>query len=92
MGIQAQSQSSNFVEGEKHYLDNRGKDYLGISENFQYHDETVRDKQIVLTNSDKFFREGFGPMHLMDYKFFNALLDDFLKWAQKQKFYVEDQW
>ena len=81
MGIQAQSQTSNFVDGEKYYLENRGKDYIGIGENFQYHNEFIRDKQIALTNSDKFFREGFGPMYLMDFKFFNSLIDDFLKWS-----------
>ena len=83
MGLQANSSflggiNSNFVEGEKYYLESRGKDHDGIFEYFQYHDEYVVEKDIKLTNADKFFRQGFGPMHLMDFQFFNNLLNSFL--------------
>lgn len=47
---------SNFIEGEKYYLEHRGKDHIGVSEFFQYHDEFIREKQLHLSNSDKFFR------------------------------------
>ena len=31
-------------------------------------------------------------MHLMDFEFFNNLIDDFTKWCRKQDFYVKDDW
>ena len=31
-------------------------------------------------------------MHLMEFKFFNNLLDDFVKWAKKQNFFTQDDW
>ena len=84
MGLGAETvTNSNFLQGEKYFLENKGRDYIGIFENFQYHDQVIKEKQLALTNSDKFFRQSFGPMHLMDFKFFNNLVDDFIKWAKK---------
>lgn len=31
-------------------------------------------------------------MHLMDFVFFNNLVDDFTKWCPKQDFYTKDDW
>lgn len=84
--------NSNFIEGEKYWLECRGKDYEGISEFFQYHDEQIREKQFQLSNSDKFFRQGFGPMHMMDFQFFNNLLNDFVSWCEKQEFFRGNDW
>ena len=82
MGIDAlSSTNTNFIEGEKYFLETRGKENNDISENFQYHDDQIILKKIKLTNSDKFFRQGFAPMHLMDFQFFNNLVDDFLEWC-----------
>lgn len=88
MGLDAASATmvkphTNFIEGEKYYLEYRGKDHIGVTEFFQYHDEFIREKQLGLSNTDKFFRQGFGPMHLMDFQFFNNLIDDFAKWSKK---------
>lgn len=71
------------LAGEKQYLQARGKDHSGVSEYFQLHDESLRERCLKLSNADKFFRVGFGPLHLMDYQFFNNLLDDFLTWCKK---------
>ena len=70
----------------------RGKDSIGVCEYFQYHDEQLRDRGFKLSNTDKFFRIGFGPMHLMTFSFFNNLVDDFLNWCKKQDFYIKEDW
>ena len=73
--------SSNFTDGQKLYTTNLGQDTDGITEDFQFHDIILDNKQIKLKPSDKFFREAFSPMHLMNFKFFNSILDKFLKWC-----------
>lgn len=80
-----QNSKASFIEGEKTYLSHRGKDTEGITEFFQYHEQFLCKHDVKLTYSDKFFREAFRPMHLMDFRFFNNLLDRFVVWCQAQE-------
>lgn len=86
MGLSTtQSSKSSFIEGEKYYLSHRGKDTDGITESFQHHDQFLCKHEVKLTYSDKFFREAFRPMHLMDFKLFNNIIDKFIGWAEKER-------
>lgn len=76
------SSSGSFIGGEKDYLSHKGKDTEGITEYFQYHDQFLSKLDVKLTYSDKFFREAFRPMHLMNFKFFNNVLDKFVDWCK----------
>lgn len=57
-----------------------GMDKVGVNENFQYHSKHLKEKQLRLNYHEMFFREAFGPMHLLDIKVFDKLIDDFLEW------------
>ena len=94
MGSQSprSSNSDNYVEGEKHFLQNRGKDQDGITEAFQYHDKAIKARQTELTASDRFYREAFKPLHLMDFRFFNNFLDEFLCWCAAHPTYETNDW
>ena len=80
----SQSNAKTFIEGEQDYLKNRGKDTEGISEKFQYHDSDLTKLDIKLSQTDKFFRETFRPMHLMNFKLLNKILDKFVEWSLEQ--------
>ena len=56
------SVNSSFVEGEKVYLGQKGKDTNGITECFQYHEKYLSKNEIKLTYVDKFYKEAFRPM------------------------------
>lgn len=73
--------NSSFI-GEKRALSALGTDTVGVTEKFQYHQKYLEKKRIKLNFSDAFFREAFGPMHLIDCIEMNKILDDFLEWYQ----------
>lgn len=76
------SRAKNFLEGEKDFLSHKGKDTEGITELFQYHDVYLSKNEVKLTYSDKFFKEVFRPMHLMNFKLLNKILDQFVVWCE----------
>lgn len=78
------SSSSSFIGGEKDYLSQKGKDMDGITEYFQYHEQALSKLDVKLSYSDKFFREAFRPMHLMNFQFFNNVIDKFVEWVKPQ--------
>lgn len=82
MGSSTTSAERSFIPGEKHYLSNKGKDNEGITEYFQYHDQFLAKHDLKLTYSDKFYREAFRPMHLMNFRFFNNVIDEFVTWCR----------
>ena len=57
-----------------------GLDEDGITENFQYHEKSIKEKDIQLDFFDAFIRESAGPMHLVKFENFigelNSLLVD----------------
>ena len=55
-----------------------GTDRVGITENFQNNRDYLVDKGIKLNCHEMFYREAFGPMHQIDVKLFDKLIDDFL--------------
>ena len=44
-----------------------------------------------LSYRDKFFREAFNPMHLMNFKLFNNIMDEFTIWCENQDLYANDE-
>lgn len=83
MGSSTRS-NKNYVSGEKEWLSNRGKDMEDVTERFQLHDcQLIKRSKVKLSYHDKFFREAFSPMYLMNFKLFNNILDKFLLWVQK---------
>lgn len=81
----SQTGGSGFIDGEKDYLLHKGKDTEGITDYFQYHDQHLSKLDgVKLTYSDKFFRESFRPMNLMNARFFNNVLDQFVDWSREE--------
>lgn len=66
--------------GEYPCISTLGQDRDGVTENFHNHIDYIKKKGIKLNFSDMFFREAFGPMHLMNITQFNCLIDDFIEW------------
>lgn len=84
--------STTYIDGEKHYLTHKGKDSEGVTEPFQLHDSALKDRKANLSMADRFFREAFKPMHLMHFRFFNNILDQFLYWSADQPIYATNGW
>jgi hypothetical protein len=57
-----------------------GQDPKNITENFQFHQTHLDKNKKNLSGIDKFYRETFNPMHLMNFSYFNMLIDDFIIW------------
>ena len=84
MGSSTPRSNKNYIIGEKHYLANRGKNLDDVTERFQLHDLHLKErKKVVLSYHEKFYRQAFSPMYLMNFKFFNNILDHFLLWMKK---------
>ena len=85
MGANKSKARTNFVPGEKQFIKNKGKDVVGVTENFQLHDDKIKSRKsrhaIELSHSDRFFRQCFKPMHLMNFQLFNDGLDVFVGWC-----------
>jgi len=50
----------------------------GVTEDFQYHDNSLKEKEIELDLFDVFFREAAGPLHLVKLINFSDELDSLL--------------
>lgn len=54
---------------------NIGDDTVGVTHDFQYHDNFMKSNGVRLDEFGKFYRESSCPMHLMDIKYFLSNLD-----------------
>ena len=54
---------------------NIGDDTIGVTHDFQYHDNDFKEKRIKLDEFGKFYRECACPMNLMTIDYFLARLD-----------------
>ena len=54
---------------------NMGQDTIGVTENFQYHDNYIKENRVKLDQFGKFYRKTSQPLYLMKLEKFLDFVD-----------------